>query len=118
MNPSPSSPTPSETASTQAASADAAQVLAALGRVYDPEVGENIVDLGLVYRIDCLSERIEIDVTMTTPACPASGVIAADAEAAVREACPQVDDIAVSVVFDPPWSPDRMSDALKRRFGW
>jgi metal-sulfur cluster biosynthetic enzyme len=90
----------------------------ALRTVVDPEVGENIVDLGLVYRIACSPSRVEIDLTMTTPACPAVESIAEEAEAAVRAACGGACEIQVAVVFDPPWTPERMSGALKERFGW
>ena len=55
---------------------------------------------------------------MTTPACPAAGSIAEDAEWAIRGACPEAREINVEVVFDPPWGPERMSDELKRHFGW
>ena len=94
------------------------RVRQALRTVYDPEVGENVVDLGLVYRIACAPATIDVDITMTTPACPASGMIAGEAEAAVREACPEVPEVRVAVVFDPPWTPERMSAEAKRRFGW
>ncbi len=94
------------------------RVWQALRTVFDPEVGENVVDLGLVYRIACEPRAIEVDITMTTPACPASGMIAGEAEAAIRDACPEVPGVHVAVVFDPPWTPERMSDEARRRFGW
>ena len=93
-------------------------VLDALRTVVDPEVGENIVELGLVYRVACVPSRVEVDLTMTTPACPAAGSIAEEAEAAVRNACGEACEVHVAVVFDPPWTPERMSNALKLRFGW
>ena len=101
-----------------AAPLDDAAVRDALRSVYDPEVGENIVDLGLVYRVSTDGGAIDVDITMTTPACPAAGSIAEDAEAAIRGACPQAADVHVVVVFDPPWTPERMSEEVKRRFGW
>jgi metal-sulfur cluster biosynthetic enzyme len=93
-------------------------VWAALATVFDPEVGENVVDLGLVYRVECAPGRIDVDITMTTPACPATGLIAEDAEHAIRAACPDTRAVSVAVVFEPPWSPDRMSERVKKRFGW
>ncbi|HEY1326338.1 MAG TPA: metal-sulfur cluster assembly factor [Casimicrobiaceae bacterium] len=90
----------------------------ALRAVIDPEIGANIVDLGLVYRIACMPSRVEVDLTMTTPACPAVESIAEDAEAAIRRACAEAREVHVAVVFDPPWTPERMSDTLKERFGW
>lgn len=95
-----------------------ATVWEALRTVPDPEIGENIVDLGLVYRVEPRPDAVEVDITMTTPACPASGSIARAAMAAIRDACPDAPDIKVKVVFMPPWTPDRMSERVKRRFGW
>jgi metal-sulfur cluster biosynthetic enzyme len=97
---------------------DESAVWEALRAVTDPEVGENVVDLGLVYRIECGPGRVRVDMTMTSPACPMSGSIAADAEGAVRAACAGVQEVIVAIVFDPPWSPERMSEQVRRRFGW
>ena len=97
---------------------DESAVWEALRTVIDPEVGENIVELGLVYRVETRPGAVEVDITMTTPACPASGSIAGEAEAAIRNACPEAAEVAVAVVFDPPWTPERMSEEAKRRFGW
>ncbi|HEX8013359.1 MAG TPA: metal-sulfur cluster assembly factor [Casimicrobiaceae bacterium] len=95
-----------------------ASIWEALRTVFDPEVGANVVDLGLVYRVACSPSRVDVDITMTTPACPAAGSIAEEACFAIREACPEARDVNVEVVFDPPWSPERMSDELKKHFGW
>lgn len=95
-----------------------AAVWDALRSVIDPEVGESIVELGLVYRLETRPGAVEVDITMTTPACPASGSIADEAEAAIRAACPEAQEVAVAVVFEPPWTPERMSEEAKRRFGW
>ncbi|MCC6211669.1 MAG: metal-sulfur cluster assembly factor [Burkholderiales bacterium] len=97
---------------------DSAVVWAALETVFDPEIGENVVDLGLVYRVECAPARVEVDMTMTTPACPAAGSIAADAEEAIRRDCPQAREVTVAVVFEPPWAPERMSEPMRKRFGW
>lgn len=97
---------------------DESKVWEALRAVVDPEIGENIVDLGLVYRVATRPGAVEVDLTMTTPACPASGSIADEAQAAIRGACPQAKEVSVAVVFDPPWTPERMSERAKRRFGW
>ena len=102
----------------EAARPDEAAAWDALRTVIDPEVGENIVDLGLVYRIDCAPGSVEVEMTMTTPACPATGSIAEEAEAAIRNACPEASEVTIDVVFDPPWTPERMSEEVKRRFGW
>ncbi len=102
----------------EAPRADESAVWEALRTVLDPEVGENIVDLGLVYRVEERAGALEVDLTMTTPACPASDSIASEAEAAIRSACPQLAEVRIAVVFDPPWTPERMSEEVKRRFGW
>lgn len=97
---------------------DDAAVWEALRTVDDPEVGENIVDLGLVYRVACAPARVEVDLTMTSPACPMAGSIAEDAANAIRSACPEAQEVRVEVVYDPPWTPERMSEAVRQRFGW
>ncbi len=97
---------------------DESAVWEALRTVTDPEVGENLVDLGLVYRVTCSAERVEIDLTMTSPACPMAGSIAGEAEQAVRGACPEAREVRVEIVFEPPWTPERMSEAARKRFGW
>lgn len=97
---------------------DESAVWDALRGVVDPEVGENLVDLGLVYRVSCSPKRVEVDLTMTSAACPMAGMIADEAEHAVRAACPQAEQVRVELVYDPPWTPDRMSEAARNRFGW
>lgn len=97
---------------------DESAIREALRTVVDPEVGENIVDLGLVYRVETRPGTVAVQMTMTTPACPAAGSIAGEAEAAIRDACPDATEVTVDVVFDPPWTPERMSEEAKRRFGW
>jgi metal-sulfur cluster biosynthetic enzyme len=97
---------------------DEAAVWDALRTVSDPEVGENVVDLGLVYRVACGPARVEVDMTMTSPACPMAGSIAEEAEQAVRNACPGASEVRVEIVYDPPWTPERMSESARTRFGW
>jgi len=97
---------------------DESAVWDALRGVADPEVGENVVDLGLVYRVDCAPGRVHVDMTMTSPACPMSGTIAEEAENAIRNACAGAREVSVDIVFDPPWTPERMSEEIRQRFGW
>jgi len=97
---------------------DEAAVWDALRKVLDPEVGENVVDLGLVYRVVCSPGKAAIEMTMTSPACPLGDVITDDVTRQVRAACPEAHDVEVSFVFDPPWTPERMSETARRRFGW
>lgn len=90
----------------------------ALRYVVDPEVGLNVVDLGLVYGIEAGAERITVRMTMTTPACPLGDTIIEAARAAIRAAAPKVADIEIELVWDPPWSPGMMSELARGHFGW
>ena len=93
-------------------------VRAALKTVEDPEAGMDIVDLGLVYGIEAADERIRVEMTMTSPACPAAPFLVDEATAAIRAIAPDGVDVQVELVWEPPWTPDRMSDEAKTRFGW
>ncbi len=100
---------------------DMDQVLEALGRVYDPEIPVSIVELGLVYRCEehpgvLDTRRIEIDMSMTAPGCGMGDVLRGDAARAVL-AVPGVDDVDVNLVWDPPWTIDRMSEAARLQLG-
>jgi metal-sulfur cluster biosynthetic enzyme len=86
----------------------------ALRTVVDPELGINLVDLGLVYQIDTERDRVSIELTMTSPACPLSEYIKQMVDEAVRAAVPDVRDVEVSIVLDPPWSPEMMSAKARR----
>ena len=90
----------------------------ALRSVIDPEVGMNIVDLGLVYGVQAGPQRVVVDLTMTTPACPMSGMISDDAREAISEAFPDVAEVVIRLVWDPPWDQSKMSAHAKRHFGW
>ena len=89
----------------------------ALRHVIDPELGVNIVDLGLVYDADVVEGRAEILITTTTPACPL-GPYLSDG---IRWALLKLDgvlDVDIEVTYEPLWSPDRMTDAAKAQLGW
>ena len=94
------------------------RVREALRSVDDPEVGMNIVDLGLVYRIDVAPELVCVELTMTTPACPMGDLITENADRAVRAALPDSVAVEVALVWDPPWTPDLMSESARQTFGW
>lgn len=96
----------------------AAPILEALRSVIDPELGVDIVELGLVYRVALADDRAEVLMTMTSPTCPAGAQLAREAEAAVRRAAPHLARVDVRVVWDPPWQPSFMSEEAKRRLGW
>lgn len=84
------------------------KVLAALGNVWDPELGLDVVSLGLVYDVRIGADDIEIDMTFTTPGRPVSEQLPAEAETAVRAAVPDA-EVTVHVVWDPAWTPERLS---------
>lgn len=90
----------------------------ALCRVDDPEVGINIVDLGLVYRIDIAPELVRVELTMTSAACPLGELITDNARRAVGAAIPQSMAVDVVLVWEPPWTPDMMSESARQTFGW
>ena len=82
-------------------------VFEALRGVYDPELGIDVVDLGLVHAVGVDDAVITIEMTLTTPGCPVSEQLPAEARAAVVAAFPDT-HVEVRVVWDPPWTPDRM----------
>ena len=99
------------------AATDAA-VRLALHDVLDPELGESIVDLGLLHRIDIEPGRVRVVLIPTSATCPMSEVLLDDATDAVRRACPPATAVAVELDWDTPWEPHRLSPELKDRFGW
>ena len=88
----------------------------ALKAVIDPELGYNIVDIGLIYDIDVEDGRARILLTTTTPGCPATNYIRQAVEECAA-AVPGVTAVDVVMTWLPPWSPDRMSDEAKVHFG-
>jgi len=90
----------------------------ALRQVQDPEAGMNIVDLGLVYSIEVADGSVLVDLTMTTAACPMADLIVDQAHDAIAAAMPPGTPVEVRLVWDPPWTPDRMSDLAREQFGW
>jgi metal-sulfur cluster biosynthetic enzyme len=99
-------------------SASVEAVLEALRLVIDPELGLNVVDLGLVYSVDIQDGRVSVTMTMTSPACPLGEAITAEAEASIRQKVPGLTSVAVRLVWDPPWDPTRMSGAARGQLGW
>jgi metal-sulfur cluster biosynthetic enzyme len=92
-------------------------VLAALDDVWDPELGLDVVSLGLVYDVRTQGDDIDIDMTLTTPGCPVSEQLPAEAEAALRAALPNA-HVTLNVVWDPPWTPERLSPLALERLGF
>lgn len=97
---------------------DDSEVTQALRGVEDPEAGMSIVDLGLVYSVRCEPGCVRVEMTMTSPACPAAPYLVDEAAAAVRGIAPEGTDVQVELVWEPPWTPERMSAEAQSRFGW
>lgn len=116
---------PSPPASPEALSPDeirlsnmTAKIVEALKTVYDPEIPVDIYELGLIYKVDYDEPGdVKIEMTLTAPGCPVAGEMPGWVEQAVT----RVDGIErceVEMTFDPPWTPDRMSDEAKLELGW
>src|SRR6476620_974109 len=108
------SPTPVPTQSEGPPSAD--QVRLALRKVKDPELNLNIVDLGLVYDIAVDGGDVQIDMTLTSPGCPAGPQIMGDIERAVK-ALPGVANVKLNLVWDPFWTPDKIEPRVRAYMG-
>jgi len=93
------------------------KIAAALRKVYDPEMPVNIYELGLIYAIDTDAQgNVAIRMTLTAPNCPVAGSLPGEVERAVRSV-PGVNSVKLELVFDPPWTKDRMSQAAKLALG-
>ena len=97
------------------------RVVEALKKVYDPEIPINIYDLGLVYGIEVKESSVRIRMTLTAPGCPMAAYLPALVEEVVREEIPEIEDVKVEIVWDPPWNPRMVTkdgrEQLKRLFG-
>jgi FeS assembly SUF system protein len=89
------------------------RIIEIIKTVYDPEIPVNIYELGLVYKID-IDEKanVRVEMTLTSPACPVAGTLPIEVEQKTRSV-DGVNDVEVEVVWDPPWTPDMMSEAAK-----
>ena len=93
------------------------QILAALRKVYDPEMPVNIYELGLIYSLDVDDAGVaNVRMTLTAPNCPVAGTLPGEVERAIR-GVPGVSDVKLELTFDPPWTKDRMSEAAKLTLG-
>ena len=88
------------------------EVVDALHQVEDPELGMDIVDLGLLYDVEVEGPKVRVSYTLTSMGCPAGAMIQEDIDRVVRE-LPGVEDVESELTFEPPWTPDRMSEDAK-----
>lgn len=95
---------------------DETTLLDALREVIDPELMINVVDLGLVYGVEQAEEKVKVEMTLTSPACPAGPQIISQAKLAL-EKIEGVKEVEIKLVMSPPWSPDRMTDEARDQLG-
>ena len=93
------------------------EVLEVLRQVEDPELGMDIVDLGLVYEVEMEDSTAKVTYSLTSMGCPAGPLIAQDIDSAVRQV-EGIEGVELELTFDPPWTPDRMSDDAKFILGF
>jgi metal-sulfur cluster biosynthetic enzyme len=95
---------------------DQALIYEKLKEIYDPEVGINIVDMGLIYSLDMADNKVEITMTLTSPGCPAGPQILSQVDSQVKTVA-GVEDVDIKVVWSPPWSPDMLSEEARDQLG-
>lgn len=93
------------------------RVVQALSDVWDPELGIDIVSLGLLYDVRLGELGVEVDMTLTTPGCPVSDVLPAEARQALSQELREI-PVQLNLVWDPPWTPDRLSREAFHSLGW
>jgi len=93
-------------------------VAEALRRVIDPEIALSIVDVGLIYGVSIAGQRLQLRMTMTSAACPVADVILDDIDAELDRVLPEGMQVEVEMVWDPPWTPERLSPEARLFMGW
>ena len=96
---------------------DKEAILETLKGVYDPEIPVDVVNLGLIYEVNVDGDRVDLKMTTTAPGCPMGNYIAGQAERVLRK-LDGVGEVHVEMVYDPPWSLDRVSEEGRRALGW
>jgi len=94
------------------------EVFEALKQVEDPELGMDIVELGLLYEVEVEGPAVKVTYTLTSMGCPAGPMIQEDIDAVVRGNFPEVEGVELELTWDPPWTPERMSDDAKFILGF
>lgn len=95
---------------------DQETIYEALKTVTDPEVGINIVDMGLIYGLEIEDSKVDVYMTLTSPGCPAGPQILSQVDTAVRD-LDGVEEVDVNVIWTPPWNPEMLSDEAKDELG-
>lgn len=93
-------------------------IVAALRRVIDPEIGLPLVDLGVIYGVTVADGEVRVRMTTTSAACPMTDLMLEDIHAELERVVPADYTIDIELCWDPPWTPDRMSEAARAKFGW
>jgi metal-sulfur cluster biosynthetic enzyme len=93
-------------------------LLDALRSVEDPEAGMNIVELGLVYGVEAVPPSAKVRMTMTSAACPLGDYLTDTVRDTLRARFPELEQVNVELVWEPPWTPERMSEEARNFFGW
>ena len=93
------------------------EILEKLKTVVDPEVGLDVVNLGLIYNIDIDDNNVDVKMTLTVPGCPLMNYLVKEVENKIKE-LDWVKDVVINLTFEPPWSPDKMTDEAKKKLGW
>jgi metal-sulfur cluster biosynthetic enzyme len=96
---------------------DTAAVWRALESIPDPEFGISIVDLGLIYSVECTNGEVKVVMTLTTPTCPSGGWIHEGVQTALQQ-LPGAKNVRVDLVFEPPWNTAMLTDAARSQLGW
>jgi len=94
------------------------EVVEALRQVEDPELGMDIVDLGLLYDVEIEGPKVKVIHSLTSMGCPAGPMIHEDIDSVVRGNFPDVEEVELELTWDPPWTPERMSDDAKFILGF
>ena len=94
------------------------QIIEQIKTIFDPEIPVNIYDLGLIYDVDVNADKaVMVTMTLTTPHCPVAETMPAEVEARVRQV-PDVSDVSINLIWDPPWDPSRMSEEARLELGF
>jgi metal-sulfur cluster biosynthetic enzyme len=93
------------------------EIMKELKKIYDPEIPMNIVDLGLIYGFEWSGSDVTLHMTLTAPGCPVAGILADEIKLAI-EKVPKVAKATVDFVWEPPWTPEKMSEFARRQFGY